>query len=321
MVGIKFEMDLAQPSVVPAIRVVQGDDGGRVLVISLLENGEAYTVPNGTTGIVRFLKPDKTGGSYDTVPDGDAMGGFDAVQYQDDRNTIVVILATQVLTVPGIVHLAVDLVTGSTHLHTFAIKIEVEANPGYQATSEGYYNVRGSLPDSGWAPNMYLGTDADGNVVALEAPEGTGGVTDEQVAQAVENYFAENEIETGATAEEAAQIEQNKEDIADIQEDVTALQESVKANTDAIDGIPVAVDDNGYTVITGQERATRIAAVRTEERTTLTFTMQGGEEITGVLEYDDNGLPVSYTENDLTVELGLTGFDDLVVAEWEGGSY
>lgn len=104
-------------------------------------------------------------------------------------------------------------------------------------------------------------------------------------------------------------------------EDVTALQESVKANTDAIDGIPVAVDDNGYTVITGQERATRIAAVRTEERTTLTFTMQGGEEITGVLEYDDNGLPVSYTENDLTVELGLTGFDDLVVAEWEGGSY
>lgn len=302
MVGIKFEMDLAQPSVVPAIRVVQGDDGGRVLVISLLENGEAYTVPNGTTGIVRFLKPDKTGGSYDTVPDGDAMGGFDAVQYQDDRNTIVVILATQVLTVPGIVHLAVDLVTGSTHLHTFSIKIEVEANPGYQATSEGYYNVRGSLPDSGWAPNMYLGTDADGNVVALEAPEGTGGVT-------------------GATAEEAAQIEQNKEDIADIQEDVTALQESVKANTDAIDGIPVAVDDNGYTVITGQERATRIAAVRTEERTTLTFTMQGGEEITGVLEYDDNGLPVSYTENDLTVELGLTGFDDLVVAEWEGGSY
>ena len=44
---------------------------------------------------------------------------------------------------------------------------------------------------SGHAPNMYLGTDENGNVVTRES---SGGVTDEQVKSAVEEYLEENPI-------------------------------------------------------------------------------------------------------------------------------
>ena len=43
------------------------------------------------------------------------------------------------------------------------------------------------------------------------------GVTDEQIASAVEGYLEENPVEGGATAEQAAQITQNKTDIANLQ--------------------------------------------------------------------------------------------------------
>ena len=54
----------------------------------------------------------------------------------------------------------------------------------------------GKLDNSGWAANKYLGTDADGNVVEKEAPSGDGAVTDEQIAQAVEEYMAEHGSES-----------------------------------------------------------------------------------------------------------------------------
>lgn len=43
-----------------------------------------------------------------------------------------------------------------------------------------------------------------------------GGISQEAINAAVETYLTENPIETGATAEEAAQIAQNKADIAEI---------------------------------------------------------------------------------------------------------
>ena len=44
-----------------------------------------------------------------------------------------------------------------------------------------------------------------------------GGVSEEVLAGAIQDYFVKNPIETGATAEQAAQIEANKQAISDIQ--------------------------------------------------------------------------------------------------------
>lgn len=52
--------------------------------------------------------------------------------------------------------------------------------------------INGKVDKSGHEPNKFLGTDKDGNVVVKD---GSGGVSDEQVAKAVEDYLDENPIE------------------------------------------------------------------------------------------------------------------------------
>ncbi len=55
-------------------------------------------------------------------------------------------------------------------------------------------------------------------LVRLDDLEQTGGVSDEQIGNAVNAYLAENPVTPGATAEQAAQIQKNKEDIAELQQ-------------------------------------------------------------------------------------------------------
>lgn len=55
-------------------------------------------------------------------------------------------------------------------------------------------DIAKKVSKSGWGANKYLGTDANGNVVETEAPEG-GTVTDEQIADAVEEYMNEHPVE------------------------------------------------------------------------------------------------------------------------------
>lgn len=66
------------------------------------------------------------------------------------------------------------------------------------------------------------------------------GISDEKIAAAIEGYLDENPIETGATEEEAAQIEQNKTDIATIQQTM-ATTEYVDKAVENVD-----VDLTGY---------------------------------------------------------------------------
>lgn len=54
----------------------------------------------------------------------------------------------------------------------------------------------------------------------------SGGVTPDVIEGAVNDYLNANPVKPGATTEQAAQIEQNKNDIADLQTDVDELKES-----------------------------------------------------------------------------------------------
>ena len=163
----KIEMDLSKGGEIPRIRAVQDDKYSRNIEILLFSNGEAWPVPTDAAGIVRYLKPDGLGGSYDVLPD-------ETPACTAAGNTLTVALAPQVCTAAGIVQLAVSLVRGQTELNTFPIQIYVQSNPQVRASSEAYYQLSGVLPCGGWKPNQYLGTDAGGNVVTKLAPEGSG---------------------------------------------------------------------------------------------------------------------------------------------------
>ena len=54
----------------------------------------------------------------------------------------------------------------------------------------------------------------------------SGGATPDVIKGAVNDYLNANPVQPGATTEQAAQIEQNKNDIADLQTDVDELKES-----------------------------------------------------------------------------------------------
>lgn len=169
----KIKMDLALSGSTQRVCVVQDDKYSRNLEITLLCNGVPWEVPEGATGVVRYRKPDGTGGNYDLLPD-----GSDAVSIEG--NVLTVALAPQVCTVPKVVKLAVGLLVTETvddtavtrEVNTFSVDIDVQENPGLQVSSEGYYNVRGALPDSGWEPNMNLVTDENGKVVTRATPIG-----------------------------------------------------------------------------------------------------------------------------------------------------
>ncbi|MBQ8579351.1 MAG: hypothetical protein IJ448_01500 [Oscillospiraceae bacterium] len=157
----KIKLDMARCGITPRIDAVQGDINTRYLELSLYDSGIAWKIPEAATVVIRFCKPDGTGGNYDALPNGDAA-------YTINGNTITVALAPQVCTVPGIVKLSVCLVNGDAELNTFAINIDVRKNPGLSVHSENYYKIAGSVADSGWEPDMYLGTDEDGKVVARQ---------------------------------------------------------------------------------------------------------------------------------------------------------
>lgn len=60
--------------------------------------------------------------------------------------------------------------------------------------------------------------DVYDRIISLINELGEKGVTDAQIAAAVDQYLQENPIEAGATEEQAAQIEQNTKDIAELKE-------------------------------------------------------------------------------------------------------
>lgn len=159
----QLSMDLAKRGAAPRVDAVQDDRYSRNLQFLLYESGQTWQIPASATAVVRYRKPDGTGGEYDLLPNG-------STAYSISGNSLTVALAPQVCTVPGIVQLSVCLRSGESEISTFAVFVNVERKPGFSAESEDYHKLQGILPSSGWTPNMYLGTDAQGNVVEKSAP-------------------------------------------------------------------------------------------------------------------------------------------------------
>lgn len=131
----KITMDFQRPGKPPVISAVQNDRYSRNLEITLFDDGVPWQIPEDADVLIRYCKPDATGGEYDLLPDG--TGAWAA-----EGNALTVALAPQVLTVAGSVMLSVVLLSSERQISTFGIVIQVTAAvEPVHGDSINYYNI------------------------------------------------------------------------------------------------------------------------------------------------------------------------------------
>lgn len=168
MITHEITMDLGQQGTAPLIDAVQDDRYTRNVAMTLLDHGSPWAVPAGVKAVISYRKADNVGGQYDTLPDG-------TTAWSAAENLLTIALAPQVLTVPGMVSLSVQLILDRQMISTFRFLIHVHRNVASgRYRSDDYVNLQQwclpifeqKLNSSGWTPDSFLGTDSLGNVVA-----------------------------------------------------------------------------------------------------------------------------------------------------------
>lgn len=131
-------LDMAQPMPTTRIYAKQNDELSRYIVAQLVNAGQPWTPPNAALAIIRYRKPDGTGGFYDT----DESGQPAVVTGENGQYTLT--LAAQSLTVPGGVGMELNFYTAAGQkLTTFAWQLQVEPSvlSDTQIESSDYYNI------------------------------------------------------------------------------------------------------------------------------------------------------------------------------------
>ena len=138
-----ISLNLAASCIQPRIRMVQGDSNTRVIKAELWGGASPYIVPDGASVMVRFCKPDGTGGLYDET-EGGAKVSFTG-------RTVTAPVATQMLAVAGTVRAEIDIFDASAEgsekaaerLSSFSFLVEVTPSvyPDDTIISSDYYNV------------------------------------------------------------------------------------------------------------------------------------------------------------------------------------
>lgn len=127
-------IDMVRKGVSPRVYAMQFDTNARSVRITMISNGEPWNAPSDSTISLSYRKPDGTRGFYNRLSD-------DASAVSVDGNSVTVVLAHQVLTVPGKVDAALVVNSGQQRLATFPFEIHVTADPSSGETnSDDYFN-------------------------------------------------------------------------------------------------------------------------------------------------------------------------------------
>lgn len=134
------ELNLSVDGIPPRLHMPQGDSNTRTIVAALWDGAQPYNIPAGAVVMMRFRKPDGTGGLYDTTEAGSKV--------TFSGNTVTAPVATQMLAVAGIVQAQIDICGTATGknaetLATFRFAVEVAPNvyPDAEIISSDYYNI------------------------------------------------------------------------------------------------------------------------------------------------------------------------------------
>lgn len=139
-VNQEVRLNLSADGIPPRLFMPQGDANSRTIIATLWDGATPYNVPANAAVMVRFRKPDGTGGLYDATEAGTAVTA--------SGNTVTAPVATQMLAVAGVVQAEIDIYgTGSgkaaDRLATFRFAVEVTPSvyPDAQIISSDYYNI------------------------------------------------------------------------------------------------------------------------------------------------------------------------------------
>ena len=137
----KVDLNLSFWGIPPKLSMVQGDSNTRIIQAQLWDGANPYTIPTGSAVMMRFRKPDGTGGIYDKTEGGQRV--------TVSGSTVTVPVATQMLTVAGVVMAEVDIyaagedAASAQNLASFAFLVEVAPSvyPDAEIISSDYYSV------------------------------------------------------------------------------------------------------------------------------------------------------------------------------------
>ena len=137
----KVDLNLSFWGIPPKISMVQGDSNTRIIQAKLWDGANTYTIPTGAAVMMRFRKPDGTGGLYDKTEGGQSV--------TVSGSTVTVPVATQMLTVAGVVMAEVDIyaagedAASAQNLASCAFLVEVAPSvyPDAEIISSDYYSV------------------------------------------------------------------------------------------------------------------------------------------------------------------------------------
>lgn len=188
----------------PTLHMAQGDANSRTIVATLWDGAQIFEIPSGSTCMVRFGKPDGTGGLYDHTEAGEA------VSYSGSAVTAPV--AAQMLTVAGIVKAEIDIYGGggtdqeAVKLASFLFLIDVHPSAYADATilSSDYYNIVAAQI----AAAIEAGAKGDAAIAAAEtataaAETATNAKTGAESAKAAAE-IAKSAAESAKTSAESA---------------------------------------------------------------------------------------------------------------------
>lgn len=133
-------LNLSADAIPGRLHMVQGDSNSRTIVATLWDGAQPYSIPAGAAIMVRFRKPDGTGGLYDATESGNKVSYIGSI--------VTAPVATQMLAVAGDVLVEIDIFgrssgTAAERLATFRFIIEVSpcVISDAQIISSDYYNI------------------------------------------------------------------------------------------------------------------------------------------------------------------------------------
>ena len=169
-------LDLRRPdSTRSCVYAKTGDS--RAVKAALYDGGEPWAAPSGATVVIRFCKPDKTGGIYDTLPSG--ATAYTIATDQDTGGPVVTAtLAPQMLTCPGLVVADLVIISGSDTVATFSWRVDVQRSPmdGVDTTSQDYYNYQTLAQINRGIAAAQAAADAAVKTVNGQSPDSNGNV-------------------------------------------------------------------------------------------------------------------------------------------------
>ena len=129
----KLTIDLAHHTRIPTLDAAQGDTA-RALELSLMNGVQPWEIPYGAAVVIHYRCADGSGGTYDTLADGESA-------FSVEGSTVTVELAPQVCAVPGTTQLQVTIVYAEKQISTFRIDLLVSGEIKATTRQQDYINL------------------------------------------------------------------------------------------------------------------------------------------------------------------------------------